>query len=202
MIRTYRRSAEAEDVKALKRGKGSPVRNILTVTFPIGAVVFAALYAVTDSYVLPSIVAGVLVLGSIRSNLEFFKTAGARETARAGRPSVEVIEVEASRVFEIEHLGSNGPAYCFFTGDGNTLLVVGQWLMEFPTFPTLSFRLSRWMDDGKPIRIETTGPEVTPEPSTVALQGHYSNGDIEVFRARPETLQQDLEDAFGKRASP
>jgi len=60
--------------------------------------------------------------------------------------------------------------------------------------------LFRWADDGKPIRIEATGRTIEPEQSTVALQGRYRNGDIEVFRAQPQTLQQDLENAFGRDA--
>jgi hypothetical protein len=77
------------------------------------------------------------------------------------------------------------------------LLLVGQWSIQTPRFPSLSFRLFRWVEDGTPIRIEVIGSKTAPEPSTLALQSHYSNGDIEVFRAQPQTLQQDLENAFG-----
>jgi hypothetical protein len=73
-------------------------------------------------------------------------------------------------------------------------------LMHARGFPSLSYRLFRWVEDGTPIRIEVTGSKTAPEHSTVALQSHYSNGDIEVFRAQPQTLQQDLEHAFGKGA--
>ena len=41
MIRSYRRAADAEDLKALTQGEGSPVRNILTVTLPTGAILLA-----------------------------------------------------------------------------------------------------------------------------------------------------------------
>ena len=79
-------------------------------------------------------------------------------------------------------------------------MLIGQWLMRLPEFPSLSFRLFRWVDDGRPVRIEVTGTKIRLEHSTVGLQSHYSNGDIEVFRAQPHTLQQDLETAFGKGA--
>lgn len=147
------------------------------------------------------VVASMFLLGSIWSNTRFFKAVGEREQSGSNPPTVEVIEVEATRVLDIEHLGSHGPAYCFFVVDGRALLLIGQWLMRFPEFPSLSFRLFRWVADGRPIRIEVTGKTTEPEHSTVGLQSHYSNGDIEVFRAQPSTLQHDLENAFGKGAA-
>jgi hypothetical protein len=200
MIRSYRRAADEADVKAMTQGKGSLVRNILMVSLPIGAFLFLGIYWLTRSYVAALVVAGAVASGSIWSNVRFFRTVGERERPGPEQSTVEVMEVEATRVVDIEHLGSHGPAYCFFTADGTALLLVGQWLMEFPRFPSLSFRLFRWADDGKPIRIEATGRTIEPEQSTVALQGHYRNGDIEVFRAQPQTLQQDLENAFGRDA--
>ena len=197
MIRSHRRSADTEDMKAMKQGRGSPIPNIVTVTLPVGAILFAGVYWVGRSHWLALAVAGVFVVASIWSNARFFSTVRKREKSGFDQPTVEVMEVEATRVLDIEHLGSHGPAYCFLTEDGTALLLVGQWLMRFPKFPSLSFRLFRWADNGRPIRIEVTGGASVPEHSTVALQSHYSNGDIEVFRARPDTLQQDLEDAFG-----
>jgi hypothetical protein len=200
MIRSYRRAADEADVKAMTQGKGSLVRNILIVSLPIGAFLFLGMYWLTRSYVAAVVVGGAVALGSIWSNVRFFRTVGERGKPGSEQSTVEVMEVEATGVLDIEHLGSHGPAYCFFTADGTALLLVGQWLMEFPRFPSLSFRLFRWADDGKPIRIEATGRTIEPEQSTVALQGHYRNGDIEVFRAQPQTLQQDLENAFGRDA--
>jgi hypothetical protein len=172
----------------------------LLVSLPIGFVLFLGLYWLTRSHAVGLVVAGAVALASIWSNVRFFRTVGERGRPGSEQSTVEVMEVEAARVLDIEHLGSHGPAYCFFTVDGSALLLVGQWLMEVPRFPSLSFRLFRWSDDGKPIRIDATGGTVEPEQSTVALQGHYTNGDIEVFRAQPQTLQQDLENAFGRGA--
>jgi hypothetical protein len=200
MIRSYRRAADEADLKAMTQGRGSLVRNVLMVSLPIGFVLFLGMYWLTRSYVVALVVAGAVALGSIWSNVRFFRTVGKRGRPGSEQSTVEIMEVEATRVLDIEHLGSHGPAYCFFTADGTALLLVGQWLMESPRFPSLSFRLFRWADDGKPIRIEATGETVDPEQSTVALQGDYKNGDIEVFRAQPQTLQQDLENAFGRGA--
>lgn len=200
MIRSYRRAADAEDLKAMTQGKGSPVRNVLTVTLPIGALLFLGMYWLARSVWPALVVASAFVLGSVWSNARFFRTVGARARPGTDRSTVEVLEVEATRVLDIEHLGSHGPAYCFFTADGRALLLVGQWLMRTPRFPALSFRLFRWVEDGTPIRIEVTGSKTAPEHATVALQSHYSNGDIEIFPAQPQTLQQDLENAFGKGA--
>ena len=201
MIHSDRRSAAAEDIETMREGRGSPIRNIVTVTLPVGTILFVGVYWVSRSYLLALAVAGVFVVASIRSNAKFFATAGSREKSGSDQSTVEVIEVEATRVLDIEHLGSHGPAYCFFADDGRALLLVGQWLMRFPQFPALSFRVFRWADDGRPIRIEVTGRESLPEHSTAALRSHYSNGDIEVFRAHPETLQQDLGNAFGTRST-
>lgn len=200
MIHRYRRAAEPDDLKALTEGRGSPVQNILTITLPIGVLLWLGIYWSARSVGLALVVAGAFVLGSVWSNARFFRMVGARARPGTDRSTVEVMEVEALRVLDIEHLGSHGPAYCFFTADGRALLLVGQWLMGVPRFPSLSFRLFRWAEDGKPIRLEVTGRQSAPEHSTVALQSHYSNGDIEVFRAQPQTLQQDLEKAFGKGA--
>ena len=197
MIRSYRRAADAADLKAMTQGKGSLVRNVVMVTLPMGFALFLGMYWLTRSYLAALVVASVVVSASIWSNVRFFRTVGERGRPGSEQSTVDVMEVEATRVLDIEHLGSHGPAYCFFTADGTALLLVGQWLMEVPRFPSLSFRLLRWAADGKPIRIEATGKTVEPEPSTVALQDHYTNGDIEVFRAQPQTLQQDLSKAFG-----
>src|SRR5262245_38575261 len=114
MIRTYRRPADAQDLKAMTQDKGSLVRNILVVSLPIGAFLFLAMYWLTRSYWVALVVAGVVALASIWSNVSFFRTVGQRGRAGSERSTVEVMEVEATRVLHIEHLGSHGPAYCFF----------------------------------------------------------------------------------------
>ncbi|MGB7844276.1 MAG: hypothetical protein WBL63_01575 [Candidatus Acidiferrum sp.] len=106
--------------------------------------------------------------------------------------AVEVFDVSASRVLDVEHLGSNGPASCFFVDDGKALLLVGQWLLEYASFPNKSFRLYRRSDTKKPIRIEVIGNRVEPEHSTVRLLPNYRVTKVQMFDATPETLQEDL----------
>jgi hypothetical protein len=79
MIRIYHRSADSKDIEAMTQGKGSLVWNIVTVTLPIGAILFGGLYPVAHSYVLALVVAGVFVLGSVWSNTKFFRTVGRRK---------------------------------------------------------------------------------------------------------------------------
>ncbi len=110
------------------------------------------------------------------------------------------MEIQASRVLGIEPLGSHDPALVFFAGDGKALLLVGQWLLSYRSFPSTSFRLYQWADTKKPIRIEPTGRRISPEHSTVQLRPSYRFADVEVFEATPETLQNDLDRAFDKKA--
>ena len=109
---------------------------------------------------------------------------------------VEVIDVEASRVFDIEPLGSHGPVMVFFSGDGKALLLIGQWLLDQPAFPALKFRVRCWADTVKPIRIESRGPVIEPEQSRVAVPSTTRIRDIEIFDATPDTLEHDLTRAF------
>jgi hypothetical protein len=199
VIRVYRRPVEEADLGALTKGRGSFARNVLMFTAPGTVVLLAAVYLISRSWLAATAIAGLFLVGSVTSNARFFRKVRDRRASGADRTMVEVMEVEATRVIDIEPQGSHGPAYCFFAGDGQAVLLVGQWLLERRKFPTLAFRLSRWVEDGQPIRIEAIGKKVKPEPSTVSLRGGYSNRDVEVFTARPDTLQQDLDAAFGRR---
>jgi Flp pilus assembly protein TadB len=62
MIRSNRRAADAEDLKAMTQGKGSPVRNILTVTLPIGVLLWLGMYWLARSVWPALVVAGAFVL--------------------------------------------------------------------------------------------------------------------------------------------
>jgi hypothetical protein len=199
MIRVSHRATNDSDLTALTKGAGSLVRNLLVVTVPLTLVIFAGVFWLSKSTIVAAVVAGLLMIGSTVSNVRFFRDVRGRERTKDDPTAVEVIEVEAFRVLDIEHLGSHGPAYCFFASDGQALLLVGQWLLERRKFPTLAFRLNRWSDNGEPIRLEPIGKKVKPEQSRVALRGTYKNRDIELFRAAPETLQQDMDNAFGSQ---
>jgi hypothetical protein len=201
VIRTFHTSADDRDFKAITRDKGSLGRNLFLVCVPAALFLFALVYVVWRSLV-AALVVGVLTFGaSAWSNIRFFATVRRREGLRVDTQSVEVTEVQASRVFEIEPLGSHGPAWVFFAADGKALLLVGQWLRNYKSFPSTSFRLYQWADTKKHIRIEPTGQPVNPEHSTVQLRPGYRLTDVELFDATPETLQHDLDRAFDKRSA-
>jgi len=201
VIRTSHASADDRDFKAMTRGKGSLGRNLALVYIPVALFLFALVYVVWRSLTAASIVGGLAFIASAWSNTRFFSDIRRRKDSRADSQSVEITEVHASRVLDIEPLGSHGPALVFFAADGNALLLVGQWLRGYRSFPSTSFRLYRWADTKKPIRIEPTGPRVKPEHSTVQLRPNYRLSDVETFKATPETLQDDLDRAFNKSAA-
>lgn len=200
MIRIFHTSADDRDFRAMTRGKGSLGRNLLRASLPVALFLFALVYIVWRSLIVASI-AGVLAFAtSAWSNARFFSDIRRRQAARADSEAVEVTEIQASRVLDIEPLGSHGPALVFFASDGKALLLVGQWLLRYRSFPSTSFRLYQWADTKKPIRIEPTGQRVKPEHSTVQLRPSYRLTDVEIFEATPETLQHDLDRAFDKTA--
>ena len=99
-------------------------------------------------------------------------------------------------MFDIEPLGSHGPAFVFFAEDGKAPLLVGQWLLEQPSFPSAAFQLRRWVDTGQPIRIEARGPEIEPEPSPIQVPDASRVRDVWLIDAAPDTLEHDLRRAF------
>jgi hypothetical protein len=144
-------------------------------------------------------VATLLLLTSLISNIRFFSNVRRRLDLTKDTNAVELFEVSASQVLDLEALGDNAPAFCFFVGEGKALLLVGQWLLPYDPFPAKSFRIRRWADNKKPIRIEITGESLPAANSTVRLRPGHRFGKIELFDARPETLQDDLDRALGAR---
>jgi hypothetical protein len=201
VIRTFQTSVDDRDSSAMTRGKGSLGRNLLLISLPAALLLFAVVYAVWRSSLAASIVAAFAFAASAWSNARFFNCVRRRQQSRGGAGVVQVTEVEASRVLDIEPLGSHGPALVFFTAEGKALLLTGQWLLGYRSFPSYSFRLYQWEDTKKPIRIEPTDRQVKAEHSTVQLRPSYRLADVEVFEATPETLQNDLDRAFDKRAA-
>jgi hypothetical protein len=185
----------------MTRGKGSFGRNLLLASVPIALFLSALVYVVWRSLIAASMVGVLAFVASAWSNLRFFSDVRRRQESRADSVAVEVTEVQASRVFDIEPLGSHGPAFVFFADGGKALLLVGQWLLRYRSFPSTSFRLYQWADTREPIRLEPTGRRIKPEHSTVQLRANYRLSDVEVFEATPETLQHDLDRAFDKTAN-
>jgi hypothetical protein len=175
-------------------------RNLLFGSLPVGAALFGLTYLVSRSVVAAGVVGTGIVGASLVSNIRFFRDVR-RRGASQNEAAVEVTDVEASRVFDVEPPGTQGPALVFFVDDGRALLLVGHWLLEYRSFPSMAFRLHRWADTNAPIRIETAGPRIGPEQSTVRLRPSYRMRDAELFHARPDTLQEDLDRAFDTTAS-
>lgn len=199
MITIYCRAADDHDLKALTKGRGSLIRNVATVSLPGAAVVFAGIYLIWHSVVAAAVVAVSLFAGSVVSNIRFFRKVRLWQSKKADNTAVEVWEVSAQRVLDIEPLGDNAPALCFFTGDREVLLLVGQWLLEHDSFPTKCFRVHRWRKTQKCIRIEVTAPQVEPEHSTVRLRPSYRFRQMELIEATPETLQEDLDRVLDRK---
>lgn len=198
MIRVYRRAADNLDLTALTRGRGSFARNLLTVSLPVAAVSFGIVYLKWRSLRLAGGIAAGVFIASLMSNVRFFRTRTQRERQMADANAVETMEVSATRIVDIEFVGDQGPAYCFFVDEGKALLLVGQWLLDCPSFPCAPFRLHRWSDSKKPIRIEPLGPPVQAEHAAARLKPEHRFKLIELFDAAPETLQMDLDRAFTK----
>jgi hypothetical protein len=199
VLKTYTRAANDLDLNAVTHTRGSLVRNLTAVTIPIAALSFGAVYLKWRSVTAAGIVAAGLFVASAVSNVRFFSQLKRRQALKQNSSAVEVFEVSASRIFDIEHLGSNGPAFCFFVEPHKALLLVGQWLMECGSFPSDSFRVYRWADTKKPIRIESIGRPINAEHSTVRLRESSRDLQIELLDATPETLQTDLDRVLNRK---
>ena len=193
MIRTCYRALDPSDLDHLRKSRGSWLRNVLTVSLPVSALIFGVVFLITKSFVVATLFSAALFLGSTISNLRFFRNV---RRGMTNSQAVEVIDVQAQCAIDVEHLGSYGPAYCFFVGEGQAILVVGQWLLECEPFPAASFQIHRWSDTGKPIRISATGPAIECLPSPAKLKRNHHFRQVEIFPGTPETLQQDMDSAF------
>jgi hypothetical protein len=202
MIKIYHRPTDKLDLKAMTQGHGSLVLNLIRGALPLSLAAGGITYLVSRSMLFAAAIAGALFIASAVSNIRFFRDVKRREALMQDANAVEVFEVSTSLVLDIEHLGSHGPAYCIFGGSGKSLLLVGQWLLESETFPNDSFRLHRWSDSKKPIRIETLGKPLEPVHSTVCLRPEYRYDDIELLDATAETLQADLDRQLMGRTQP
>ena len=150
------------DFDAELRGRGTPWRNVLTVTLPVAAVIFALTWLLSKSPWIASLPTLLFAAFSGFSNL-LYAARISRLQGLIGRDgSVELIEVESAAAENLRHQGSNGPAYCFFSDDGQAILLVGPWLLDTPNFPALHFRLWRIAGTGEPIRLEALSEPITP----------------------------------------
>jgi len=201
MLTIKSRAADDHDLKAFAHGQVSIGRNILLTLLPVCALVFGVVYFFWRSVWGAAAASVVLFAASFYSNISFFREVKRRESQKADAKAVEVLEVSASRVVDIEFIGDDGPALCFFVGGGKALLLVGQWLMDYDSFPCEPFRLHRWSDTKRPIRIEVTGRAIEAKKSNVQLRKSHKYGRAELLDAAPETLQEDLDRALSKQSA-
>lgn len=193
MLSTYRRPVDDLDLKSLTHEKGSFQRNVVTRTIPVTVIVFGVVYMLRRSILIAGAVAAALLVGSLTSNFRFFRYVKRRKSQKQDAAAVEVLEVSASNVLEVEPLGDNAPAYCFFVGGRKALLLVGQWLLRYEPFPAGVFRLHRWADTKQPIRIDSVEQPMKAEASAIRLRRTHRFGKVEILDASPETLQEDLD---------
>src|SRR5262245_31402191 len=146
MMNVYHRAANDLDVKALTHESGSLGRNVTTTSLPVAAIVFGIVYAMSRSGLAAGVIATGLFLASLLSNVRFFREVKRRENLKNDPNAVEVFEVSASTVLDLEPLGDVAPALCFFVGDGKALLLVGQWLLECAAFSCVAFGFQCWGD--------------------------------------------------------
>lgn len=198
MIHIEYRAPNDLDFQALRKTNGS-LRKNLQLTCLISFALTMLSYVFSKSIVASVLIGGALFLSSVISNLQFFKKIDSRKNLIDDSSAVEVLEVNALQVVDIVPQGSNGPALVFFGENDEALLMVGQWLAEFEPFPVCKFRICRWRDTRDPIRIESVGALIAPEESSATLLPNYSFGKVELFKARPNTLQHDLEISFASR---
>lgn len=198
MIKTYHRAPTELEIEIGGTTRKSLMQNLITVTLPVSGLIFAVTFLIRRSVFLAAAAAGCLFLASLSSSLVAFRKTQRHRGMLGDTEAVEVLEVSADSVIDIEPVGDDGPAYCFFTGSEAAILLVGQWLRDYSSFPAMSFCLYRWAATKKCIRIEALGPRVEPEPSTAQLRQSHRYAKVELLKASPRTLQADLDRSLSK----
>lgn len=197
MIVVSEHAPDEGDLSSLTKVTGASLAGNVGLAALAAGVIGLVLYLLSGSVPWSVGVAGVFVAAAAYSNVGFFRDVERRKSLRGQGHGVERIQVDASSALDIEFMGDDGPAWVFFCDGGSALLLVGQWLLDDESMPSLSFQLRRWTDDFEPIRFVDCGPSVALEEAFIRLQPNMRYGMIERFEATPETLQADLERAFG-----
>jgi hypothetical protein len=194
-IRTVCRAPVESDFAAMSKDAGTPRRNLVFASSVFG-VLSVVIYLVSKSAIAAILIGDALFSSSAYSNWQFFRDMARRRNLTGDARAVEEIHVRASRIIDVVPQGSNGPALVFLVEPDEALLLVGQWLAEYPSFPTAHFVVHRWRDTKERIRIDIHGDLVVPEASPTSLLPTYRFADIERFKATFDTLQQDMGIAF------
>jgi len=132
---------------------------------------------------------------------------------------IEVLQVEAKRVFDIDVPAALAPALCFELSDGQYMLLCGPWLMEHRLyrapessqrgnstrfnglddpygFPATRFSLHRWKGDAQPFWIEVQGWYLLPEMGAAQLRSGIRVRPVEIFAAASKDLQTSIDKAL------
>jgi hypothetical protein len=222
MIAFSYRKATREDVTDPIRGPSALLSRFLSA-FLILLFVFAMIYVLTKSFVGAGILSGTVFAMSAFSILSHHGDIKRREGRLSETESIEMLEVKASEVSEIQAPGSSGPALCFESPEGQILLLYGQWLLEHSLyrasrpisdhenerfnnlddpfgFPSTEFILHRWRGEVRPFWIEVRGSYVAPTNSSgVELPKRAKIRDVEIFSGTLASLERDLDSAFGRQ---
>lgn len=219
MIAPRYRKAAKNDVLDPSRGPSELGSRFLTSFLFLGCGGFALVYVFTKSFIAAGVVSGGLFALSAHSILGHHRDIKRRESRLGEAEAIEVVEIRASRVFEVEAPGSTGPALCFELPDGQVLLLYGQWLLEHTLyraprpvddgnqerfnladdpygFPSDHFLLHRWRGEVKPFWIEICGKYLAPEDSAVQLPKRTKIRQVEVFAGTFSSLQRDINCTF------
>lgn len=218
MLSTHYRKAEEKDVRLSNSGPSALFSRFLVSFAFLGCGVFGFVYLLARSLLAAGFVSGILLAASAYSILSHHRRIKKLER-RLGEPEpIEVVEVRASRVFDLE--ASTGPALCFELSNGQMLLLFGQWLFEHELyraprpigdgnqerfnladdpfgFPSEHFALHRWRGEVRPFWIQALGAYMAPEVLPVRLPTRAKIQDVEVFAGTFSSLQKDIEYAFG-----
>ena len=219
MLATRFRSATPADVASSDRAPDT-LSSRLTFAAAVSAGVFLLIWLPSRSVAAAAGVAGGLFALSAWSNLRQRSDVRALRRQLEAPDSVEVVEVRASRVLEV--FSPTGPGLCFDCGDGQLLLLAGQWLLEPALyrapepaddgnqdrfnllddphgFPSEHFALHRWRGEARPFWIEVLGRYLAPPESSTPLP--VAGDFAEVLRGGIDTVQSDLERAFEARGA-
>jgi nucleoid DNA-binding protein len=197
MIQIEHRAPSEADISFMLRDTAKSLKGAVAFGLVVSGAVAALIYAVSKSVTAAVVVGCVIFIPSLISNLGFFKEVNRRKSMMTDPKAIEVIHVNASRIIQVQPIGS-GEAHVFLSDSGEAVLLNGQWQLEYKPFPVADFKVHRWADTKEPIRIESSSKLVFPEESNVEIRRGYVMGDVELFRARPDTLQHDMDAAFGK----
>jgi hypothetical protein len=219
----YRKAAN-EDLLDPSPGTSALLSRLFTSFLLLGCGVFALICVLTKSVIAAGVVSAALLALSVHSILAHQRDIKRHERRLAEPGPIEVIEVHASRVLDVEAPGSTGPALCFELPDNQVLLLYGQWLLEHTLyraprpvgdgdqerfnlsddplgFPSDHFALHRWRGEVRPFWIEVRGKYLTPESSSVQLPKPAKIQEVEVFTGTFSSLQTEIEYAFGQKTA-